>query len=534
MNGFLKWFFVFISEILKGFATIFKGLWNGLKQIFNIKGYIKIFKDYSADFGAVGWVLAILAVVIVVAIFALIVFLVIMAIRKYIRFRHSIVSDEDVIEELGVLQRQVIKLTQEKDEIMAMKVAQIGVSQSEAAVAAMSNGITVSQGGTADAAVGAEATGTDGEPAASNDGVIHTGDIRFSKLIEVDNFYRDYVAPDYDNNITLSGICETYRNFACSRMHLYYDIKTIRLFIAGMASTKLIILQGISGTGKTSLPYSFGKFLQKDTTIASVQPSWRDRTELFGYFNEFTKNFNETEVLKRIYSSSYNDDINFVLLDEMNIARVEYYFAEMLSILEMPNADEWKLDLVPNVWSTDPENLDHGMLKIPQNIWYIGTANNDDSTFAISDKVYDRAQPINLDSKGVAFDAPDTPPMNLSFSHLNSLFNEAFQRYPISQETLKKIQQLDLWVIEKLRVAFGNRILKQMNLFVPVYVACGGEELDGVDYVLATKIFRKFESLNLAMLRDELKELCTYLQKSFGKNSMKESIAYLERLQKLY
>ena len=77
-------------------------------------------------------------------------------------------------------------------------------------------------------------------------------------------------------------------------MHLYYDIKTIRLFIAGMASTKLIILQGISGTGKTSLPYSFGKFLQKDTTIASVQPSWRDRTELFGYFNEFTKNFNET------------------------------------------------------------------------------------------------------------------------------------------------------------------------------------------------------------------------------------------------
>ena len=317
-------------------------------------------------------------------------------------------------------------------------------------------------------------------------------------------------------------------------MKLYYDIKTVRLFIAGMASTKLIILQGISGTGKTSLPYSFGKFMFKDTTIASVQPSWRDRTELFGYFNEFTKNFNETEVLKRIYSSSYNDDINFILLDEMNIARVEYYFAEMLSILEMPNADEWKLDLVPNVWSTDPVNLDKGMLKIPQNIWYIGTANNDDSTFAISDKVYDRAQPINLDSKGVAFDAPDTPPMNLSFSHLNELFNDAFKMNPISQETLRKIQLLDLWVIEKLRVAFGNRIIKQMNLFVPVYVACGGEELDGVDYVLATKIFRKFESLNLAMLRDELKELCTYLQKSFGKNSMKESIAYLERLQKLY
>ena len=82
----------------------------------------------------------------------------------------------------------------------------------------------------------------------------------------------------------------------------------------------------------------------------------------------------------------------------MNIARVEYYFAEMLSILEMPNAAEWELDIVPNVWSTDPIKLDHGKIVIPQNIWYIGTANNDDSTYAISDKVYDRAQPINLDT----------------------------------------------------------------------------------------------------------------------------------------
>jgi 5-methylcytosine-specific restriction endonuclease McrBC GTP-binding regulatory subunit McrB len=200
----------------------------------------------------------------------------------------------------------------------------------------------------------------------------------------------------------------------------------------------------------------------------------------------------------------------------------------------MPNADEWELDLVPNVWSSDPENLDHGRLRIPQNIWYIGTANNDDSTYAISDKVYDRAQPINLDAKGVAFEAPEADQLTISFSHLNDLFQDAFEKYPISEENLKKIHQLDLWVIDKLRVAFGNRIIKQMGLFVPVYVACGGDELDGIDYILATKIFRKFESLNLAMLRDELKELVVYINKSFGKGKMNESIAYLERLQKLF
>ncbi|MGN0536844.1 MAG: hypothetical protein ACI4M3_02570 [Acutalibacteraceae bacterium] len=526
MGDFFEWFFAFVTEILGGFAKIFIGLWDGLKQIFNVPEYIEIFKKYSENFGILGWVLSIIAILVVIAIFGLLIFIIVLMIRKYIRFRHSLVSNEDLLEEIADLQRKVLKMTKEKDEILAMKVSQMGLPVGTSPVLAGANGYSVGEK--------TEQKPENDIPTVDADGIVQTTDCRFSKLIEVDNFYKNYTPPVYDNEINLHHLCENYRNFACSRMNLYYDIKTIRLFLAGMASTKLIILQGISGTGKTSLPYSFGKFIQKDTTIASVQPSWRDRTELFGFFNEFTKNFNETEVLKRIYSSSFNNDINFVLLDEMNIARVEYYFAEMLSILEMPNADEWKLDLVPNVWSTDPIHLDRGKLCIPQNIWYIGTANNDDSTFAISDKVYDRAQPINLDSKGVAFDAPDTPPMNLGFEHLDTLFKQAFDEYPISQENLRKIQNLDLWVIEKLRVAFGNRIIKQMSMFVPVYVACGGEELDGIDYVLATKVFRKFESLNLAMLRDELKELCVYLQKLFGKNNMKESIAYLERLQKLY
>lgn len=524
MNDFLKWFFAFISEMLQGFGEIFIGFGRGIVHIFNIKRYIEIFKEHSTQFGALEWILSVLAIIIVIAVYVLIAFMIVLAIRKYIRFRHSIVSNEDLLEEIAQLQQRVMKMVKEKDEIMAMKVAQMGVPGS--GTLSLATGQLSGEGDEEEAAAA--------PPAVAADGVIQTNERRFSKLMEVDSFYTNFLPPEYDNQITLEELVDRYRNFACSRMHLYYEPKTIRLFLAGLASTKLIILQGISGTGKTSLPYSFGKFLQVDTTIASVQPSWRDRTELFGYFNEFTKNFNETDVLRRIYASGYNDDVNFILLDEMNIARVEYYFAEMLSILEMPNADEWELDIVPNVWSTDPVKLNRGKIRIPQNLWYIGTANNDDSTFAISDKVYDRAQPINLDAKGNAFEAPDTPPVRLSFSHLNEMFEEAFTMYPISQENLKKIQQLDLWVIEKLRVAFGNRILKQMGLFVPVYVACGGDELDGIDYVLATKIFRKFESLNLAMLREELKELCAYLTKLFGKNKMNESIAYLERLQKLF
>ena len=510
----------FISEFLnqffiKGFFGIFKGIGLGIANMFNIPKYIEIFKANSANFKATDWIIAILTVIATLAILAVIVILIVILVKKYLRVRKTLVDQEELLNEVSNLNREIIKLSSEKERILAMKVSQLGLKPGESPFVENTEEEK-------------EEEGSDEEDKSAEDYS------RFYKCTQVDLEIADYVAPDFDNEITLPEICDRFRNFACSQLGLFYEPKLIRLFVSAFATTRLIILQGISGTGKTSLPYSFGKFLQVDTTIASVQPSWRDRTELFGYFNEFTKNFNETEVLKRIYSSNYNNDINLILLDEMNIARVEYYFAEMLSILEMPNADEWELDIVPNTWSTDPVKLDRGKIVIPQNIWYIGTANNDDSTYAISDKVYDRAQPINLDSKGVAFEAPDTPPLTLGFDYLDKLFREAFDKYPISQENLKKIQQLDLWVIEKLRVAFGNRILKQMNLFVPVFVACGGDELEGIDYVLATKIFRKFESLNLAMLREELRELCVYINKSFGKNKMNESIAYLERLQKLF
>ncbi|UKI51074.1 MAG: hypothetical protein L6U99_07070 [Clostridium sp.] len=151
-----------------------------------------------------------------------------------------------------------------------------------------------------------------------------------------------------------------------------------------------------------------GKFFQHDTSIISVQPSWRDRAELLGYLNEFTKKFNETDFLKSVYAAGYSDTINIIVLDEMNLARVEYYFAEFLSIMEMPDINEWKIDLVPSTDPTDPHNLINGKLMIPQNVWFVGTANKDDSTFTITDKVYDRAVTLAINQKAQYIDAPYT------------------------------------------------------------------------------------------------------------------------------
>jgi 5-methylcytosine-specific restriction endonuclease McrBC GTP-binding regulatory subunit McrB len=151
-----------------------------------------------------------------------------------------------------------------------------------------------------------------------------------------------------EDMINLNDLVKRFINFSASRLGLFYDRKIISAFFAGMAASKTMILEGISGTGKTSLPYAMGKFFGNDADIIAVQPSWRDRAEMIGYLNEFTKKFNETDFLKAIYETTYRDDICIIVLDEMNLARVEYYFAELLSLLEMPDSDAWLIDIVPD------------------------------------------------------------------------------------------------------------------------------------------------------------------------------------------
>jgi 5-methylcytosine-specific restriction endonuclease McrBC GTP-binding regulatory subunit McrB len=301
-----------------------------------------------------------------------------------------------------------------------------------------------------------------------------------------------------------------------------------------MASSKILILEGISGTGKTSLPYSFSRYLKNPATMVSVQPSFRDRTELLGYFNEFSKRFNETEFLRALYEANYREEPSFIVLDEMNLARIEYYFAEMLSILEMPSQDEWVLDLVPTAWEKDPVLLDGGKIRVPNSMWFVGTANNDDSTFTITDKVYDRAIPIELNERADAFECEMHEPCLITSEYLQELFAQAKQDHPISDNALAKMTMLDRYLQTRFKLAFGNRIIKQMYDFVPVYVACGGTELGGMDYIIARKVLKKFESLNVSFVRDEIKGLVSYIEKTFGKNNMQDSISYLLRIQNLY
>ena len=355
---------------------------------------------------------------------------------------------------------------------------------------------------------------------------------RFCMLCTLDANRAKYQRTTYDDSVTLKRFCEEFRNFACSKLKLYYSIDDIRRFIAGLAVTKIIILQGMSGTGKTSLAYAFGEFLENKSTVVPVQPMWKERTDLVGYYNEFTKRFNETTLLQKMYEANYSKDIYITILDEMNIARVEYYFAEFLSLLELPNPDRRYLDVVSDEWANDPIQLKGGQLKLPNNMWFIGTANNDDSTFAISDKVYDRAMVMNLDQKSEPFTAPKTKSLHVSAEKFVELSEDAQKEYAITKRNMRRLEKLDEYMIKVFHITFGNRIMKQIKTYIPVYVACGGEELDALDDILSKKVLRKLEMQNPVYIRSVVDEFCDYLDKLFGENKMQLCKEYVQRLKK--
>ena len=355
------------------------------------------------------------------------------------------------------------------------------------------------------------------------------GASRFGRLSEVDANRASYVRNSYDDNVTLKGICEGLRNFAAGNLRLYYSIDDIRRFIAGLLVSPIMILQGMSGTGKTSLACAFGKFVDNTSMVVPVQPMWKERTDLLGYYNEFTRRFTETDLLVRMYEANYSKDIFITVLDEMNIARVEYYFAEFLSLLELAKSDR-KLTVISDSWKNDPAQLHGGKIDLPENMWFIGTANNDDSTFAISDKVYDRAMVMDLDTKAEEFAAEGGEKLHLTAERFARLGQEAQREYEITKRNLRRLEKMDEFMKAHFRITFGNRIMKQIRTYVPIVIGCGGEELEALDDILAKKVMRKLGMQNPVYIRNQADRFCSYMDELFGEDGMPQCKAVVQRL----
>ncbi len=356
---------------------------------------------------------------------------------------------------------------------------------------------------------------------------------RFPELGDIDRRNRGFTRVQSTTGLTLEKICEGFRAYNARELNLYYSIDEIRHFIAGLGVSKTMILQGMSGTGKTSLAVAFGRYIGVPSTVVPIQPMWKERSDLLGYYNEFTGRFNETMILQKIYEAGYSDNMYVIVLDELNIARVEYYFAEFLSLLELPPTSARQLVVTASGAPGDPRRMRRGNINLPDNIWFLGTANNDDSTFAISDKVYDRAMIMNLDLRAEAFEVDESvnsEPITLSKSMFQRLTEHAQHVYELSKEGLQKIAELDEYLIKTFHVTFGNRILMQIQKYVPIFIACGGTEDEALDDILAKKTLRKLEAKNPVYIKAKSQELLAKIDEIFGQDVMISCINTINRL----
>ena len=279
---------------------------------------------------------------------------------------------------------------------------------------------------------------------------------------------------------------------------LHFRLEDIQLLIAGLAMSQLHIFQGISGTGKTSLAKAFAKAVGGHCTDIAVQAGWRDRDDLLGHYNAFEKRFYERDCLQGLYraqTAAYKDRCNIILLDEMNLSRPEQYFAEFLSALEKNDPRDRLISLSESQLPNAPALLVEGRrIRVPHNVWFVGTANHDETTNEFADKTYDRAHVMTLPRHEAGFKVEPKPKASFSYGSLMERFDAAVtQNADEVSELLEELTtgQLTSILQDRFDLGWGNRLERQAMRFVPVYMAAGGRKEDALDHLLASRVFRR-------------------------------------------
>ncbi|MFD3158026.1 McrB family protein [Haloimpatiens sp. FM7330] len=213
-----------------------------------------------------------------------------------------------------------------------------------------------------------------------------------------DNFNKNDKNEKLEENEFINKFIERTR-----KAGLVYNEKDLINFHTAMKISNLVILSGMSGTGKSKLVQMYGEALGLDSSqlsIIPVRPSWADDRDLLGYVDSIHNIYKpgDTNLIDTLVQAKDNaDKLYIICFDEMNLARVEYYFSQFLSVLEMDSINRkvklYSKDLESKLYNSDKYPSE---IEIRDNILFVGTVNIDESTYHFSDKVLDRANVITL------------------------------------------------------------------------------------------------------------------------------------------
>lgn len=325
-----------------------------------------------------------------------------------------------------------------------------------------------------------------------------------------------------------------------------YSPHLIENFYLSLKTKPFVILAGVSGTGKTKLIKLFAEAMGATAqngqfTLIPVRPDWSDPSDMIGY-SDLSGKFRPGRVTEVLLEASQNPSKPyFICLDEMNLARVEHYFSDMLSILETQEWREARIITDPIIHSNslaqDEDQLTYGSLSIPDNVYLIGTVNMDETTHPFSKKVLDRANTIEFNDIFLA-QFPDeelgaeqhpeaTPNQFLRSDYLQLVDAYSAESKSLITKTTNTLVQINS-ILEEIHAHVGFRI-RDAVCFYMLYNQRFGlfAEDEAFDHQLLQKILPRIQGSSASIRRVLLKLMRECVGSSFVVNDYLEDTGLL-------
>lgn len=324
---------------------------------------------------------------------------------------------------------------------------------------------------------------------------------------------------------------------------LRYPARTLRAFHTAMKvneTTQMAVLAGISGTGKSQLPRQYAAGMGIGFLQVPVQPRWDSPQDLMGFYNYIEGKFRPTDMARALWAldeihnpDAVEDRMMMILLDEMNLARVEYYFSDFLSRLESR----------PPASAVGDENLRKDAeieLEIPRmarpprifpgfNLLFAGTMNEDESTQSLSDKVVDRANILRFAApkriEGGHVEQPTEETRALSRSTWQGWvrpISEANRRGPVSANIETMVD-----LMKDFKRPFGHRLGRAMMAYVANYPEVGGAQpvQDALADQVEMRLLPKLRGIEVEQAGPQFSKLRSFVENDLGDGVLAQAIS---------
>lgn len=332
------------------------------------------------------------------------------------------------------------------------------------------------------------------------------------------------------------------------KKELFYEKTIIRSFMNALRTQQLVLLWGRPGSGKTSLPMQVAKALGAKCVRIQVQSNWTDNQDLLGFYNIVDKRYVSTRFLDTLLEAGeHPEQLYIILLDEMNLSNIEYYFSEMLNVFTWDIHEDYELYLYSEklrarvydefesvkqnqkdaeefVAQLSDMSVYRPTIKIPKNIRFVGTLNSDLTTKTISPKVIDRSCFIELQTMGEEVREREIQVLPDKL-HLNEekVYVKA-ERFRVVVSNEGRHEALVSAVNEFNK--YGIKVSNRTNMYIRQWKGWDDTEID-LEEVVLTKIF---PMMDYDYDEPHTKKMISYLKRALDGNE--KVLEKLDRMEK--